>query len=474
MEIPIKPQAYQLLHEGVLALADVEAAGIRIDVGYLKTTLAEIEGQLAALRAQLQGGKVWQVWRKVFGDKANLGSRVQLATVFYDHLGHPCTVRTPTGRPSTDDTVIGQIAHPFIKNYFKLEKLRKLHGTYLKGVLREVTADGYLHPFFHLHTVDTYRSSSSEINFQNIPIRDPQVGKWVRRAFVPRPGCSLVETDYGAMEFKIAACVWEDPKMIAYASDPAQDVHYDFTGHVFKLPRSEISKAMRTEGKNKFVFPILYGSYWLSCAEGLWGVCDTMKTTSGQTAREVLAAQGIIRLRPADVGEGYRDPTPGTFEARVKEAEAIFMKTCPVFAEGKDRVYRDYRSRGWFELVTGFVCRGLYTRNKVLNYRVQGPAFHCLLWSLIRVVRKELRRRKMRAKVIGQIHDCILGDVPDRELQDYLNIINTAMTQLIRKHWPWIVCPLVVEADVTSTNWHEKEPWVEDAGVWTPKTKKSA
>ena len=105
--------------------------------------------------------------------------------------------------------------------------------------------------------------------------------------------------------------------------------------------------------------------------------------------------------------------------------------------------------------MTGFVCSGVMSKNDVYNYPVQGPAFHCLLWSLTRL-QKELNERNMRSHIIGEIYDSIIGDVHKDEVEDYLVMAKRIMTEDIRKEWPWIIVPLVVEAEIGEENWWEK------------------
>jgi DNA polymerase I len=112
--------------------------------------------------------------------------------------------------------------------------------------------------------------------------------------------------------------------------------------------------------------------------------------------------------------------------------------------------------RGGFKTLTGFWIEGVMGRNDVINYPVQGSAFHCLLWSLIRLQR-ELRWGKMRALIVGQIHDSIVADVPADELDDFLPLAKRIMTEEIRKHWKWIIVPLDIEAEVSESNWFEKK-----------------
>jgi DNA polymerase I-like protein with 3'-5' exonuclease and polymerase domains len=98
-------------------------------------------------------------------------------------------------------------------------------------------------------------------------------------------------------------------------------------------------------------------------------------------------------------------------------------------------------------------------KNQIINYPIQGSAFHCLLWSLIQIVQKELKKRKMKTIVVGQIHDSIIADVVEEELEEYLAMSNEVMTRRIIKDWPWIITPLEIEAEATPINgrWNERE-----------------
>ena len=120
-------------------------------------------------------------------------------------------------------------------------------------------------------------------------------------------------------------------------------------------------------------------------------------------------------------------------------------------------------------MVTGFVVRGIYSKNARLNYVVQGPSFHCLLWMLIELVTKDLRRYKMKAKVVNTIHDCVVGDVPRKEVQNYINLVREIVEVKLPKAWPWLTIPLEVECECCEENWFFKVPWVETNGVWGPR-----
>lgn len=440
----VKPEAYQLIHEGALALAVVEANGMKIDLPYLHKVREQTKEQIEELDCQLQKMDGWKTWTKRFGEKSNLGSRKQLAAVLFEDLELPCENFTEKGQPSTSEQDLEQIEHPFVRAYFRWTKLKKLYGTYLKGVLREVEDDGYLHPVFNLHLVSSYRSSSDSPNFQNIPVRNSEVAPIIRRAFVPRKGRFWLEIDFVAAEVRIAACYHQDPTMLQYIQED-HDLHTDMAAECFLLKKEEVNKKNRYVAKNGFVFPSFYGDYYVGIARNMWRMISTQKLTAGELPmKDHLSQKGI---------EDH-----AKFEAHIQRVESNFWgERFGHYNQWKRDWYAAYLKRLWFELKTGFVCRGVMRRNEVINLPVQGSAFHCLLWSLIEL-QKWLEKYHMKSLIIGQIHDSIVLDVHPSELEDVLATAHLLMTQRVRKHWPWIITPMAVEAEISSTNWWEKEP----------------
>jgi DNA polymerase-1 len=450
--------AYDLLHQGVLALADVEANGMRVDVGRLDRTIVETGRKIEEITAELQRDQVWKSWKRRYRDKASIGSRMQLATVLGDELS-PGKKRTATGRTSVDEEALEQIDLPFVKGFLRLEKLKKLKSTYLVGVQREVV-DGLVHPSFNLHLVRTHRSSSDSPNFQNIPIRDKEIGELIRSCFVPRKGRLLVEVDYSAIEVRIAACYHQDPTMIKYIEDPTKDMHRDMAAECYMLEQGQVTKEARFYAKNQFVFPEFYGSYYVQCAPNLWNAIDRaglkVQMPNGEPGRSLkahLEDQGIDGLGDCDPRQ---KPRKGTFEHHIQQVEQDFWgRRFRVYAKWKQDWHRQYLKQGWFDLLTGFRIAGVYGRNDVINYPVQGVAFHCLLWSLVRLV-KWLKKNRMKTVIVGQIHDSIVADVHPDELDDFLAMAKRVMTGDIRKHWGWIIVPLEIEAESSETNWFDK------------------
>lgn len=466
---PATDAGYQLLHDGAIVFAQLEANGVKVDLQYMERTSADLKGRIIRLTDHLKGHPTWAVWRRRFGGTALLGNREQLGIVLFDELKFPGGTRTQEdeGQYSTDEAVLNAFDDQFVRGYVKLEKLKK-GLTYLKGIAREVDPAGFIHPVFKLHTTLTYRSSASDPPFHQYPVRNPEIGQLVRQCFTARDRDHvLVENDFKGVEVTTAACYHLDPTMLEYVKDESKDMHRDMARQLYCLTPEEwavmvklkYAKAARHAAKNKFVFPQFYGDWFKSCAEVLWEEIDhaSIKGPDGRSMREHLKAVGMKGLGTFDP-ERDREPTKGSFMAHVKAVEHDFWyQRFPVYTQWKKDWYNDYLQKGWFTSHTGFLYQGLMRKNEVINYAVQGSAFHCLLWSLVRLQR-ELTRRRLRTKLIGQIHDSILADVYIPELDEYLALVRQITEVDILQAWPWLVSPLTIECEISpwGMTWHDK------------------
>ena len=165
---PTTRQALKLLQEGAKELAVVEANGICIDEKYLHSKYEETKTEIKRLKNKLEKSKVYKRMRRRFSNKTNLNSRTQIAQVLIEEMGIAKADKTEAGNYKMDADTLRKIDHPFVREFLRLQKLQKIVSTYLSGIIQE-TIDGKLHPFFNLHTTRTYRSSSSNPNFQNMP-----------------------------------------------------------------------------------------------------------------------------------------------------------------------------------------------------------------------------------------------------------------------------------------------------------------
>lgn len=446
--------AYKLLHEGTLALAEIEHNGFRIDVEYLRNTKKEVTEQIRAIRNDLKSDPIYKKQLGRFGQKTKLTSRKQLAKVLSldENINLPTTNK---GNTKLDETALSNIDLPYCKKFLELDKLNTLNVKYIDGILREVQ-DEYLHTVFNLHLVRTFRSSSSNPNLQNIPIRNDEVAKLIRPAFIPRPGHVLVEVDYSGAEIRVAACYNHDPVLIEYINDPSKDMHRDMAAECYMCKAKQVSKKMRYCAKNQFVFPQFYGSFFKDCAPNLWDSIGKMDLRiDGMQLDDWLVEKGITGLGSIISHDNGRIETrPGTFLEHIRKVEEDFWgQRFKVYNQWKKDWYEQYLRTGKFRMLTGFEITGLYKRNEVINSPIQGSAFHCLLWSLIQII-KQIKRRKMKTKVVGQVHDSICLDCPINELEDIITLCTQVMTKDLLNEWDWLIVPMEVEVK-TGDNWYE-------------------
>lgn len=451
-------EALDLLMQGSRLFSRMEANGIRIDVPYLEEAIRTTGNRIKELEEELTNSKTFDLWRRRFRH-ANIGSNKQLQDVLTKDLGIKLTVRTDSGEDyKLDESVLEGIDNPWVKSYGRWKKLSKAKKTFLEGIQTE-TVDGFLHPFFNLHTTISYRSSSSEINFQNFPTRDAEIGELVRRAFIARPGHQLLEIDFKAIEVAIAACYHKDPAMLTYIKDSSKDMHRDMAMECYMLTKSQVSKDARYCAKNKFVFPQFYGDYYVDCAKHLWEAIDRMKlkTTDGIPIKAHLYGKGITELGRLDP---EREPIKGSYEEYIKSVERNFWeKRFPVYNQWKRDWWKGYLERGYIDTLTGFHIEGIYKRNQIINLPVQGSAFHCLLWTLIQLD-KWLRKERMQSLIVGQVHDSGLLDAAENEIPKILEKVTELVTYNLPRAWKWIIVPLSVEAELSPKggSWFDKKP----------------
>lgn len=234
--------AYKLFHDGTVALSQVEANGIRVDLKYLDKAIDDTKQKIKEGIAALKADPVFSQWKRRFGEQTKLGSKDQLAILMFDVLGHTRNTEvTEAGNPTQDEKAFADIDLPFIKTYFQTEKLKKSLGTYLNGIRNEVVGDR-VHPSFNLYKIITYRSSSSKPNFQNIPIRNPVMAEIIRRCYIPSEGNYIGEIDFSGIEVRVSACYNKDPVLIKYITDPTTDMHRDMACQIFMLKPEQVDK----------------------------------------------------------------------------------------------------------------------------------------------------------------------------------------------------------------------------------------
>ena len=452
--------AIQLFLEGSLALSEVESHGCRIDKPYLERAITDVNSDVAAVESELRADPIYKTWQRRY-PTPNLAAPEQLATVIFTDLGYKSKYATSSGkRASASKDALESVDLPFVKRYVHAQELRKA-GDFLVGIQREMVQhdDGlwYVHPSYSLNKI-TFRSGCSQPNFQNQPNRIPKMAEIVRRCYIARDGYQLGECDLGQIEVRIPCAYSFDPVLIDYVSDSNKDMHRDTACDIFMLDAPRIHKLVRHCAKNKFVFPSFYGSYYAQMAPDIWDAIDQQNLTyrdGSKTIRQHLRECGIAELGACDPDQS---PVPGTFEHHLKQIEDRFWnERFIVHTKWKKDWVAAYERDGGCQFLTGFIMTGPHKRNDIINYPVQGSAFHCCLWALIQI-NNILKKYKMKSRIIGEIHDCINFEIWPSERDDVFSLCEYIMTRKIREWATWLNVPITVECEICPVggSWFDK------------------
>lgn len=446
-----RKDANQLLFEGALALSKVQSNGIKMDVEYMHRAVKELEQKAEEELDKFNKCPEVKYWKRKYGDAFNPASDDQLAHVLFKHLKYKPKKKTATDKNSVDVNVLEELleetGNPMLKSLMRMRKLDKAHGTYLQGLIRETNEDGILRPFFNLHLARSYRSSSNSPNFQNIPTRDDEIKKIIRTGFIPREDRQILELDFKGIEVQVAYFYHRDPTMRSNLIDPTKDMHRDMAMECYILGPNEWNKKTRHAAKNKFVFPEFYGSYHMQVAPDLWKAIALNKLHVGKDNDGISLYEHLKKKKIRDLD---------AFTTHIQKVEDRFWnERFAVYSQWKKDWVKAYREVGYFDSLTGFRYQGIMKRNEVINYAVQGSAFHCLLWTLIQL-QNWLEKYNMESLIIGQIHDSLVMDLVPEEKDDILTQVQYIVKKKLPRHFKWIDVPMTIEAELAGIN----EPWL--------------
>ena len=446
--------AYNLLHYGTLALAKAERTGIRVDIEYIERKKMFLTRRMKKIEEDFKKTKFFRHWEHSTKGTVNINSDIQLAQFLYGVKKIKPSRLTASGKGATDEEALRELNIPELDLLLKRSKLKKAHDV-LDGFYQE-QVNGYIHPNFNLNMVITFRSSSDSPNIQNIPKRDDEMANICRKALYPRPGHQLLEVDFGSLEVRIATCYHKDSRMLKYLKDPKSDMHRDMAQQIFFI--DEYDKVnhyvLRQAAKNGFVFPEFYGDYYKNCAVNMaYGWCK-LPQSSWKSGQGIMVNGSHI----ADhlISKGIR--SLNSFEKHIQKIEKDFWsRRFSEYADWKERWWSVYKKYGYIDMLTGFRCSGVMSRNDCTNYPVQGAAFHCLLWSFIEM-EKTIFHKKWDTKLIGQIHDSIIMDVNPSELEEVIQTIRKITCEDLPKAWEWIIVPLEIDMELSpvDASWMDK------------------
>lgn len=391
-------------------LADCETLGILLDEPTLDAIRVEVGGWVEEAEAECH---------EIVGRSFNVGSVPELRTILFEELGYEPVKRTKTGY-STDSSVLerlaGQREPDLPAAILKWRELSKLLSTYLVKLPTYVhPSDGRIHTTFSQTVAPTGRLSSNDPNLQNIPIRSEQ-GRRIREAFVPAEGHVFLSCDYSQVELRILAHVSDSPTL-KEAFSSGDDIHRRTASEVFDVPLDEVTSGLRNAAK-----AVNYGLLY------------------GQTAFGLASTQGISRAEAQRYMEEYFSRMPeveGWIEATKRQAHD---EGCVRTLYGRKRILPGISSKRW-------PIRAAAEREAV-NTVIQGTAADIMKLAMLAVHRR-LRADDLQARILLQVHDELLLEVPAGEVDVVRALVIEEMSGAAQ-----LSVPLEVNA-ATGANWRE-------------------
>ncbi len=379
---------YEIEMPLVPILSRIERNGVLVDTDMLHRQSAELAQRIDALESQAH---------EVVGEVFNIASPKQIQHILFDKLGLPVISKTAKGQPSTAENVLQELAGDYELPRLILEHrgLSKLKSTYTdKLPLLVNRSTGRIHTSYHQAVAATGRLSSSDPNLQNIPIRTAE-GRRIREAFVPEPGFTLVSIDYSQIELRIMAHLSEDAGLLkAFAT--GQDVHRATAAEVFGVPPDAVIDEQRRSAK-AINFGLIYGM----SAFGL--------------ARQL----GIDRSSAQEYIDLYFDRYPG-----VKN----FMDNTREQARGRKFVETVFGRRLYLpEINSRNYQRRQYAERTAINAPMQGTAADLIKLAMI-AVDSWIRQENNGARIILQVHDELVLEVPDDQFNQVADVVQSLMT----------------------------------------------
>ncbi|GGH57948.1 DNA polymerase [Paenibacillus silvae] len=417
--IPLQEQALEsdemksLFHELEMPLsrilADMEKQGIKANTADLQALGSEFEEQIGKLMSEIY---------KLSGTEFNLNSPRQLGEILFDKLGLPVVKKTKTGY-STDAEVLEKLApyNDVVQHILQYRQLAKLQSTYVEGLLKEISdRDGKVHTFYRQTIAATGRLSSQFPNLQNIPIRMEE-GRKIRKVFVPsEPGWSILAADYSQIELRVLAHISDDERLKeAFVHD--MDIHTKTASDVFGVKPEDVDSDMRRSAK-AVNFGIVYGI-------SDYGLSQNLHITRKEAAQFIdqyfEIFQGVRRYMDDIVKDARRDGYVKTMLERRRYLPEINA--------------------------SNFNLRSFAERT-AMNTPIQGTAADIIKLAMVQMD-EALRERKLQSRMLLQVHDELVFEVPPEELELMKELVPSVMEKALE-----LSVPLKAEVSF-GQNWYE-------------------
>ncbi len=388
-------------------LADMERIGIAADKEALESYGESLSGRIMQLEQSIC---------EKAGEPFNINSPKQLGVILFEKLKMPFGKKTKTGYSTAAD-VLDKLApdYPLVAEILEYRQLSKLKSTYADGLANYIDASGRIHSTFHQTITATGRISSADPNLQNIPIR-MELGRLIRKVFLPAEGCVFLDADYSQIELRVLAHMSGDEQLIE-AYRQAEDIHRITASQVFHVPFEEVTDLQRRNAK-AVNFGIVYGISSFGLSQDL----------------------SISKKEAAEYIERYFETYP-----KIKS----FLDG--LVADAKEKGYSltmFQRRRPVPELSSGNFMQRSFGERVAMNAPIQGTAADIIKIAMIRV-HDRLAEEGLKSKLILQVHDELLIEAKTEELEQVREILSEEMRNAAQMS-------VELEIDVhTGANWYE-------------------
>ncbi|MCI9647767.1 MAG: DNA polymerase I [Lachnospiraceae bacterium] len=369
----------------VFTLYDMEQEGVQVNAGELKSYGESLTGRIDELEQEIYQDA---------GETFNINSPKQLGVILFEKLKMPNGKKTKTGYSTAAD-VLDKLApdYPLVSKILEYRQLTKLKSTYADGLANFIRKDGRIHSSFHQTITATGRLSSTDPNLQNIPIR-MELGRQIRKVFIPRKGCVLIDADYSQIELRVLAHMSGDENLI-HAYQAAQDIHKMTASQVFHIPFEEVTSLQRRNAK-AVNFGIVYGI-------SSFGLSQDLSITKKEAAQYIAS---------------YFETYPG-----IKQ----FLDGLVTDAKEQGFVSTMYgRRRPVPELTSGNFMQRSFGERVAMNAPIQGTAADIIKIAMNRV-HDALNAQGLRSRLILQVHDELLVEAYEEEAAQVEAILKKEM-----------------------------------------------
>ena len=391
----------------VFTLFDMEQNGIRVEAEALKQYGNQLAGKIGDLEKEIY---------EEAGETFNINSPKQLGVVLFENMKLPGGRKTKTGYSTAAD-VLEKLApeHPVVAKILEYRQYTKLKSTYADGLANYIQDDGRIHGKFNQTITATGRISSTEPNLQNIPVR-MELGRLIRKVFIPEDGYRFVDADYSQIELRVLAhCSGDEHLIRAYKEQ--SDIHRITASQVFHIPFDEVTPQQRRNAK-AVNFGIVYGI-------SSFGLSQDLSITRKEAAKYI---------------DDYFATYPGI---------KTFLDHAVTHAKEEGYVVTLFgRRRPVPELSSSNFMQRSFGERVAMNSPIQGAAADIIKIAMIRVNQK-LKKQKMKSRLVLQVHDELLIEAYEPELEAVQKILKEEM-----EHAAKLKVPLEIDMH-TGVNWYE-------------------